>query len=123
MAGMLNTFVEVDPDINTQPALLTTYMTTLLTSLKQMPLEYTRLFQASEQQVVSNWEFSLVPKAHAADRWFYGIQSLGCCIKTSHTKRAAGAPANFGLLQGGTTSRVDPVEMLAAIASLNVSFS
>ncbi len=123
MAGMLNTFVEVDPDINTQPALLITYMTTLLTGLKQMPLEYTRLFQASEQQVVSNWNFSLVPKAHAAGPLIYGIRAMAVVLKQAIRKGAAGAPANFvAFLQGGTTSRVDPVEMLSAIAYLTSRF-
>ncbi|WP_157619272.1 hypothetical protein [Psychromonas aquimarina] len=120
MAATLNVLLEVVPEINDETELFTTYITTLLSSIKYLPIEFKRIFPITPQQTAMLDKPQLIPEAHAiAPAIVYGARLLFISMKQALRKGIAGAPANFvALLQGGTTSRFDAAEILTAIAYL-----
>ena len=118
MAAMLEAVIDVDSEIAHEPELLTVYMTTILSSLKQMPLEYKKLFPPINASFAKQNNFEFVPEAHAAV-WFYVVRGLAIAVKQAIRKGGAAAPANFiAFMQGGTSSRVTRKEMLITLAYL-----
>ena len=125
MADFIDTFMAIDTEIATTPDLFPVYLTTLLTSLEQLPYEFKILFGTQGVTTTSNWELLPVEEAHAALPAVlgYGLRALIIAIKQAIRKGTGGAPANLvAFLQGGTTSRVTRAEMLVTLAYLGARF-
>ncbi|AJD48640.1 hypothetical protein S7S_11140 [Isoalcanivorax pacificus W11-5] len=121
MAAFLDEFLAVDQDIYQEPELLSVYVITLLSGLKTAPTELKKLFPNMVPTGVgaNEWQFSLLPQAHAAGPLVYGLRALMVVLRQAVRKAGGAAPANFiAFMQGGTTSRVTPAEMLPAVAYL-----
>jgi len=118
MAVFLDTFLDVAPEIQSDPEIINYYVATLLQSLKTLPLEYKKLFTPIDPLGANQMHWSGVETAHAALP-VYALRGLLVVIKQGLRKGAGAAPANIvALLQGGTTSRYGPEEIFGAIAYL-----
>ncbi|WP_143595700.1 COG1470 family protein [Tamilnaduibacter salinus] len=119
MAVFLETFLDVAPEIKNDPEYINYYVATLLQSLKTLPLEYKKLFTPIGPLAGANEShWSGVETAHAALP-VYALRGLLVVIKQGLRKGAGAAPGNIvALLQGGTTSRFGPEEILGSIAYL-----
>jgi hypothetical protein len=118
MAVFLDTFLDVAPEIQSDPEIINYYVATLLQSLKTLPLEYKKLFTPIDPLGANQMHWSGVETAHAALP-VYALRLFLVAIKQGLRKAAGGAPANVvALLQGGTTSRFKPEEIFGSIAYL-----
>lgn len=116
MAAVLDYIISIDPAITTSPEILTIYFTTIMASLRESPYEFRKLFPPMSSQL--SLQSGFIPEAQAPV-WFYVIRGLAVAVRQAIRKGGAAAPVNFvAFMQGGTTSRVTPVEMLASVAYL-----
>ena len=121
MASLIQVLNAVDPETLERPELLTTYFIHILAGTRQMPLEYRKWFSGTSSDIAWNINHQLFPEAHAIlPAWVaYGFRAMAITLRQLIRKAAGGAPANFvAFMQGGTTSRVTPKEILPAIAYL-----
>lgn len=119
MAGVIEEILDVEPTLKTNPAGLNTYLKALLMMFKELPIEYKQIFDSSPRVSADASGFVPVETAHAAGPLVYAVRVLAVMIKQSIRKGTGGSPANLiAFLQGGTTSRVDRIEMIAAMAYL-----
>jgi hypothetical protein len=120
MAGFLDTFVEVDDEILSDPEIINFYTISLLQVLPTMPLEYKKLFAPVGGFQSANQYVPFVDQAHAAAPIaVYALRAALIVLKQGIRKASAGAPANIiALLQGGTTSRYPPEQIFGSIAYL-----
>ncbi len=120
MGAFIDVFLDVEPQISTNPELLTTYVATTLSSLPHTSVDFRHLFPPHNFVVAGTDRSLLIQEAHAAPVWLYAVRAMAIGIKQAIRKGAGGAPANFvAFMQGGTNSRVTRWEMLAALAYLD----
>ena len=125
MASLVKTITAIDPAVVDEPELLTTYATYLLSSVREMPLEYKQWFTNESNFAAWDLDSDVIPQAHAAAPLVaYPVRAFLVLIKQSLRKAGGGAPANFvAFMQGGTTSRVEAATFLPAIAYLASRFN
>ena len=125
MASLVQALNEIDPNTLAQPELLTTYLMHMLAGTQQMPMEYKKWFSGTDNNIAWNINNELFPEANAVIPAVigYAFRAMAIALKQTIRKAAGGGPANFvAFMQGGTTSRLKPEEILPAIAYLTSRF-
>jgi hypothetical protein len=116
MAAMLEGYIAVDGTIRDEPELLTKYMIGTLSIIREMPLQYKKLFPPADFVVAQHQE-GIIEEANAILP--YVIRGLAITLRQMIRKGSASAPENFiAFMQGGTNARVSRAEMLIAMAYL-----